>query len=68
MNDALLTMKEVAARLRVSTRTVQRLAKAERLPSPLRIGGSPRWCESAIEQWIEAGCPGRSAKVGEASE
>ncbi|WP_148593956.1 helix-turn-helix transcriptional regulator [Aquisphaera giovannonii] len=53
-----LTVKDLAARLSISTRQVWRLADAGMLPAPLRIGWrTVRWSREAIDQWIAAGCP-----------
>lgn len=55
----LLTVKELAVRLSLSKRQVFRLNACGKLPEPIRIGGSVRWAESAIAQWLKAGAPDR---------
>lgn len=47
-SDRLLKVGEVGARLGVSSRQVWRLAKAGRIPKPLKLIGSTRWRESDI--------------------
>ncbi len=65
----LLTIQQVAKRLNVSIRTVQRLRRKEALPQPMQLGGSVRWNPETIETWIKLGCPGAStnALVGKAN-
>jgi len=53
----LLTVREIAARLKCSTRMVYRLADAGRMPPPCRLGKLVRWKTEAIDAWIEQGCP-----------
>jgi predicted DNA-binding transcriptional regulator AlpA len=47
----------VATMLTCSARHVYRLADADRMPRPLRLGTLVRWDLDAIDQWIRAGCP-----------
>jgi len=56
MTESLLTVREVAAALRVSMRQVWKLASADRLPKPVRLGRSVRWRRTDIERYIELGC------------
>ncbi len=48
----LLTCKEVAARLRVCRRTLEREIAAGRFPRPVRIGRSVRIAESDVQAYI----------------
>ncbi|TKJ34640.1 MAG: DNA-binding protein [Planctomycetes bacterium B3_Pla] len=57
MNNQLLSAKELANLLSVSTRTVWRLRSAGALPEPVTVGSSRRWRASDVSEWIEAGCP-----------
>ena len=51
-----LTLKEVANLLQVSSRSVQRLVDAGEFPAPVQIGANrPRWLRSAIDAWLERG-------------
>lgn len=59
--DRLLTVREVAARLGVSTRQVWKLAASGRLPAPVRLARSVRWRESDIADFIRLGCPALDA-------
>jgi len=53
--------KEVARLLGVSLRQVWRLNAMAKLPKPLRLNGSVRWCLKEIEAFIEAGAPDRAS-------
>jgi excisionase family DNA binding protein len=55
----LLSANEVARLLGVSKRTVHRLNSSGKIPKPVRIGGSVRWRESDIRQWIAWDCRSR---------
>jgi len=56
-SNQMLSVRQVAALLQVSTRTVWRLLSAGTLPSPVRLGGCVRWRVDDIAGWIDAGCP-----------
>lgn len=51
---ALLTADEVASILRVSTRTVDRIAGTS-IPAPLRVGGQRRWRADALAAFLSGG-------------
>ncbi len=51
----LLVIREVAAMLRVSERTIRRLEQRGKFPAAIRIGSSMRWREADIKNWIERG-------------
>jgi prophage regulatory protein len=51
--------KLLAALLKVSIRTVDRLDSGGKLPPPVRIGGAKRWRKTDIDQWLRLGCPSR---------
>ena len=53
----LVTARQVAAMMQISTRTLWRLCSGQKLPAPLRIGGAVRWRLEEIRKWIAAGCP-----------
>jgi len=55
----LLSAKQLGAKLNLSKRQIFRLNSCGKLPKPLRIGGSVRWSESTISQWLSAGAPDR---------
>ncbi len=50
----LLTVKDVAKMLQLSTRTIFRLAEKGSLPKPLRIGGSVRWQPKTIKEYLKS--------------
>jgi excisionase family DNA binding protein len=52
MDDTILTIKEVAAYLKVNERTVYRLAASRDIPA-FKVGGSWRFRKETLEQWIE---------------
>lgn len=53
----LITAKELAEMLSISSRTINRMQSSGRLIPPIRIGGSVRWRLDEVEQWIGEGCP-----------
>jgi predicted DNA-binding transcriptional regulator AlpA len=55
----LLSAKTLGQMLSLSKRQVFRLNSCGRLPKPVRIGGSVRWIESEISEFIKAGAPER---------
>ncbi len=61
----LLSVRELANRLKVSTRHVWSLLSSGRLPEPVRVGRSVRWRADDIDQWIRLGCPNREKFEGE---
>lgn len=52
MTDQILTLKEVAAYLKLAEKTAYKLAAEGKLPG-FKVGGSWRFKESDIEAWIE---------------
>lgn len=46
-----LTSKELAARFKLTRKTLIRLSESGRLPKPLRIGYSYRWRATDIEKF-----------------
>ena len=57
----LLTAKAVGEMLSLSKRQIFRLNSSGKIPSPIRIGGSVRWAETTITQWLQAGAPDRKS-------
>jgi excisionase family DNA binding protein len=55
-SSALLDVRQVAAMLGCSPRTVYRLSDAGKMPRPRRLGALVRWSRSEIDAWISAGC------------
>lgn len=53
----LLTVKDVAKRIRASVRKVWRLIAMGAIPKPVHVGRSALWEETVINEWIKAGCP-----------
>lgn len=53
----MLDLDGLRCRLKCSRRHVYRLLDAGLLPKPLRLGKLVRWDSTAIEAWINQGCP-----------
>ena len=51
----LLTVKEVARLLRLSTRQVWKLAGEKRLPEPVRLRRSVRWRAADLKRFLDSG-------------
>jgi excisionase family DNA binding protein len=61
--EQILTIKQVADYLRVTERTIYRLAAAKKIPA-FKVGGTWRFSRSDIESWIRqqsVGGPERTA-------
>ena len=52
MADQILTLKEVAAYLKLAEKTTYKLAAANKLPG-FKVGGSWRFKKEDMDQWIE---------------
>lgn len=52
-NGEVLTLKEVAAYLKVDERTIYRLAASKKIPG-FKVGGTWRFRKADIDEWIEA--------------
>lgn len=52
MTDQILTLKEVAAYLKLAEKTAYKLAAADKLPG-FKVGGSWRFKKTDVENWIE---------------
>ncbi len=50
----LLEASDVANLMGISVRTVWRLISSGHVPQPIRIGGSPRWHRSTLENFVAA--------------
>jgi predicted DNA-binding transcriptional regulator AlpA len=59
--DDFLTKTELARRLKLSERSVDRHCKAGKIPAPSYVGTRPRWLCATIDQWFRAGLPGGGA-------
>lgn len=49
-----LTLKEVAERLNMCTRSIQKMVKARRFPRGVHLGRDVFWLETVVDQWLEA--------------
>ena len=62
--NAIMTIGEVADYLKVTDRTIYRLAGAKQIPA-FKVGGSWRFSKADIDRWIsEQSAPTVSAKAG----
>jgi excisionase family DNA binding protein len=52
-NNDILIIKDVAEYLKVTDRTIYRLAAAKKIPA-FKVGGSWRFSKNDIDRWIEA--------------
>ena len=52
IEGVILTIREVAAYLKVTERTIYRLAAAKQIPS-FKVGGSWRFSRTDIDNWIQ---------------
>ncbi|EOV9702212.1 helix-turn-helix domain-containing protein [Cronobacter dublinensis] len=52
MDHKILTLKEVAAYLKLAEKTAYRLASERKLPG-FKVGGSWRFKKDDLEKWIE---------------
>jgi excisionase family DNA binding protein len=62
---AMLDVREVAALLKCSARTVTRLEETGAMPPAVRLGRLCRWNRAAIEAWIADNCPAVNAAESE---
>jgi excisionase family DNA binding protein len=62
--EQLMTVKDVAAALKVSVRQVWKLCSCGRLPEPVRVARSVRFRAEDIAAWISQGCPSRDVFKG----
>jgi excisionase family DNA binding protein len=51
-NDRLLKLDDVAAKLGISPRAVQRMAANGAIPRPIKLGRSVRWQERQLDAFI----------------
>jgi len=56
----LLTTREAAKLMKVSDRTLWGWANEGKMPKPIRIGQSVRYCYEELRAWTNAGCPPQS--------
>ena len=55
----LIDINSVATMLGRSPRSIYRDESAGRMPKPIKLGGSKKWRQAEIREWIAAGCPNR---------
>jgi len=55
----LLSANELAKVLSLSKRQIFRLNSSHKIPKPIHIGGSIRWAENTISDWLAVGAPDR---------
>ncbi|WP_332751177.1 methylation-associated defense system helix-turn-helix domain-containing protein MAD1 [Hydrogenophaga sp.] len=65
--DEILTIKEVADYLKVTERTIYRLAAAKQIPA-FKVGGSWRFARADIDSWIRQQSGSPSASNGQVAD
>ncbi len=63
MREGILTIKEVAQYLKVTERTLYRLAQDGKIPA-FKVGASWRFKQADIDAWIEDQKPGMARSDG----
>ncbi len=61
----LWNLEQVGAALGLRVRTIQYMARDDRLPGFCKLNGRPRWQRIEIEKWIAAGMPERRRNLQE---
>lgn len=56
----LVDANDAAAMLGVSRAHFYRMRAAGQVPLPVRLGKAVRWRVEELQEWVDAGCPGRS--------
>ena len=62
--NAIMTIGEVADYLKVTERTIYRLAGAKKIPS-FKVGGSWRFAKADIDRWIREQSSGSADESGD---
>lgn len=60
--EYLLTIAQVAERLKISRETVRRMTDRGACPKPVRLGRAVRYRQVEIETWVGDGCPDLSKR------
>ncbi len=53
VSSQLIFKADVAQRLGVSERTIEKLVKAKRFPPALKLGKNAMWAANVVEHWLE---------------
>lgn len=56
-DDVLLTVKEVASLVGVSTRQIYAMIHRRTFPFPKKLGALSRWRLGTVKEWVRAGTP-----------
>ncbi len=59
----LLTTRDLASRLQISTRTLETLLKTNDAPAPVLVGRQRRWTEEDFVLWVEKMRPHSAARA-----
>lgn len=62
--SGILTIKEVAEYLKVTERTIYRLAAAKKIPG-FKLGGTWRFRHSDLDEWIAANLTNKDSGAGD---
>lgn len=53
----LVDIEQLSKSLKISSRTIRRMADDGRFPAPIRLGSSIRWSPATVAAWLNAGRP-----------
>lgn len=53
---AMLDVRDIAAMLQCSVRSVYRMSDGGKMPRPIKLGQLCRWRKAEVLDWISAGC------------
>lgn len=62
--DGMLTKQQLAARLRISVRHLEKLVRLGQIPRPVNLGRCVRFVGSAVNAWMIGGCPACASHDG----
>ena len=55
--NLMVSKRQAAELLQISTRTIDNLRSEGHMPQPIRIGRAVRWNRAELVAWVDAGCP-----------
>ncbi len=51
-HDVYIDLNDLAARLRISRRTAERMLASGEMPRPVRLGRARRWSARLVDEWM----------------
>lgn len=61
--EELLTKKQLAERLKLSCRSIDRKISLGEFPRGFKIGALVRWRRAVVEDWIMSNCPSNKGRA-----